>query len=61
MSTLLNLARQRKVRSEVSPGELAVVPEQNLTLERYRHTEIIATVRLAVPAIVVLMDNWHPN
>lgn len=58
---LLSIANQLGVCDNKSKPLASGIPESSVHLHQYRHAEVIATANLTTPAVIVLMDNWHPN
>ena len=58
---LLEVALQNSIRNEMLETEDDFAQKAYVEIEQYRHTRIVARAKLEAPAVIVLMDNWHPN
>jgi len=59
---MMELARVNRVNSD--PGKRERDAQQGndeVTLLKYRHSNIKAHAKLRNPSVIAIMDNWHPN
>lgn len=51
----------QKAGVQIGGAAVATNPANQVNLVSYENAKIIIDVKLATPAIITLMDNWHPN
>jgi hypothetical protein len=58
---LLELARREGLPNKVTSDVQTSRDFEHVKLLRYGNTQVVADADLALPSVVVLMDNWYPN